>query len=38
VTTAAGRRHLLRKSGELRVAEVTLATMMEWIDEQRAAR
>jgi len=32
-----GRRHLLPKFGELRIAEVTLATVMEWIDEQRAA-
>jgi len=32
-----GRRHLLPKFGQLRVAEVTLATVMAWIDEQRAA-
>lgn len=32
-----GRRHLLPKFRDMRVAEVTLATVMEWIDEQRAA-
>jgi len=32
-----GRRHLMPRFAELRVAEVTLATVMAWIDEQRAA-
>jgi len=32
-----GRRHLMPRFAELRVAEVTLATVMTWIDEQRAA-
>jgi hypothetical protein len=32
-----GRRHLLSRFAGLRVAEVTLATVMAWIDEQRAA-
>jgi integrase len=32
-----GRRHLLPKFGGMRIAEVTLATVMERIDEQRAA-
>jgi integrase len=32
-----GRRHVVPKFGRLRLASITLATVMEWIDEQRAA-
>ncbi|MDB4955377.1 MAG: phage integrase family protein [Myxococcales bacterium] len=32
-----GRRHLVPKFARLRLMEVSLATVMEWIDEQRAA-
>jgi integrase len=32
-----GRRHVVPKFARMRLAEVSLATVMEWIDEQRAA-
>ena len=32
-----GRRHVVPKFGRMKLADVTLASVMEWIDEQRAA-